>query len=126
MGVVHGHLSPEKVLLGLDDQVQLIVPESGAAGTGRKRLDTPEAFAYISPEQAVGRCADAPRRRHGSATEMALDLANPGTVITEDRPALREWRKRQSPWAPVVVSIVRSLMAAALLLGLLYWISGRA
>ena len=55
----------------------------------------------ISPElqEIIYRAMERdPKNRYASAREMALDLQHPDKVGVAERPELRDWHKRRTPW----------------------------
>jgi len=62
-----------------------------------------------------------PANRYASAKEFAIDLRHPEEVGVADRPELRDWRRRRSPWARQVLFYFSMAMIPVVIIGLLLY-----
>jgi serine/threonine-protein kinase len=60
-----------------------------------------------------------PKSRYGSAHEFAWDLQHLDQVGVTDRPELREWRQRRTPWARRILFYVGLALIPVVIFGLL-------
>jgi serine/threonine-protein kinase len=60
-----------------------------------------------------------PQNRYSTANEFAWDLEHLDQVGVEDRPELRDWRRRRDPWAKRVMFYVAMAMIPVVIFGLL-------
>ena len=60
-----------------------------------------------------------PKKRYANAREFALDLEHPEKVGVEDRPELREWKRRRDPWARKILFYLLLALVPILIFGLL-------
>src|SRR5437899_1510365 len=60
-----------------------------------------------------------PENRYASAREFARDLLNPSEVGVAERPELRDWRTRRSPWARRILLYVILALIPVVIFGLL-------
>jgi serine/threonine protein kinase len=78
----------------------------------------------ISPElqEIIYRALERdPAKRYRSAHEFAMDLEHPEKVGVADRPELRNWKQRRSPWARrVLFYIMLALIPVAIFALMLY------
>lgn len=63
----------------------------------------------------------APKNRYSKATEFAHDLQHHDQVGVEDRPELREWKKRRTPWMTKGRFYLMLALIPALIFGLLLY-----
>jgi serine/threonine-protein kinase len=54
-----------------------------------------------------------PKRRYASVDKLAWDLRHQEQVGVADRPALRDWKKRRSPWRYILFDVARALAPVA-------------
>jgi eukaryotic-like serine/threonine-protein kinase len=64
-----------------------------------------------------------PNKRYPKAHEMILDLQHPDQVGVEDRPELRDWRKRREPVARRILFYVMLALIPVVVFGLLLWVA---
>jgi serine/threonine protein kinase len=64
-----------------------------------------------------------PNKRYPNAHEMILDLQHPDQVGVEDRPELRDWRKRREPVARRILFYVMLALIPVVVFGLLLWVA---
>jgi serine/threonine protein kinase len=64
-----------------------------------------------------------PANRYASAREFAHDLRNPDEVGVAERPELRDWRRRRSPWVRRAVFYIVLAMIPIVILGLLFYVA---
>ncbi len=64
-----------------------------------------------------------PNKRYPNAHEMILDLRHPDQVGVEDRPELRDWRKRREPVARRILFYVMLALIPVVVFGLLLWVA---
>src|ERR1700674_5290567 len=64
-----------------------------------------------------------PANRYASAKEFARDLRNPDQVGVAERPELRDWRRRRSPWIRRAVFYIFLAMIPIVILGLLFYVA---
>ncbi|HVP63304.1 MAG TPA: serine/threonine-protein kinase [candidate division Zixibacteria bacterium] len=67
-----------------------------------------------------------PRNRYLTAQEFAYDLEHLDEVGVEDRPEMRNWRKRRSPWARRVALYVALALLPIIIFVLLLWVAKHA
>jgi eukaryotic-like serine/threonine-protein kinase len=60
-----------------------------------------------------------PKNRYASATEFAHDLQHPEEVGVEDRPEMRDWKKRRTPWVRKILFYIMLAMIPVVIFGLL-------
>jgi serine/threonine protein kinase len=85
-----------------------------------------EANPEISPEmqEIIYRALERdPKNRYGTAREFAHDLEHPDQVGVEDRPELRDWKERRSPWGRRILFYVMLAMIPVVVFGLLLWVA---
>ncbi len=66
-----------------------------------------------------------PTNRYASAREFARDLRDPSQVGVAERPELRDWKRRRSPWGRRVLYYVILALIPVVILGLMFWIAMR-
>jgi serine/threonine protein kinase len=66
-----------------------------------------------------------PKNRYASARELAHDLQHPDQVGVEDRPELRNWQERRSPWFRRVLFYLMLVMIPVVVFGLLLYVARR-
>jgi len=64
-----------------------------------------------------------PRQRYASAREFRLDLEHPEQVGIAERPELREWKQRRSPWVRRAAFYVLLALIPIVIFGLLIWVA---
>jgi serine/threonine-protein kinase len=64
-----------------------------------------------------------PNKRYPSAHEMILDLQRPDQVGVEDRPELRDWRKRREPVTRKILFYIMLALIPVVVFGLLLWVA---
>jgi serine/threonine protein kinase len=64
-----------------------------------------------------------PNKRYPNAHEMILDLQHPDQVGVEDRPELRDWRKRREPVARRILFYVMLALIPVVVFGLQLWVA---
>jgi serine/threonine protein kinase len=80
----------------------------------------------ISPElqEIIYRAIERePKNRYASAREFARDLEHPEKVGVEDRPELRDWQQRRSPWFRRILFYLMLVMIPVVVFGLLLYVS---
>jgi eukaryotic-like serine/threonine-protein kinase len=80
----------------------------------------------ISPElqEIIYRAIERePKNRYASAREFARDLEHPEKVGVEDRPELRDWQQRRSPWFRRILFYLMLVMIPMVVFGLLLYVS---
>jgi serine/threonine-protein kinase len=60
-----------------------------------------------------------PKNRYASAHEFALDLEHPEKVGVADRPELRDWKQRRTPWLKKILYYVLLALIPIVIFGLL-------
>lgn len=66
-----------------------------------------------------------PKNRYATAAEFAHDLQHQEEVGVEDRPELRDWKKRRTPWVRQVLFYVMLAMIPVVIFGLLLFFAKR-
>jgi serine/threonine-protein kinase len=64
-----------------------------------------------------------PKKRYANAREFAIDLEHPEKVGVEDRPELREWKRRRDPWIRKILFYVMLALIPVVIFGLLLWVA---
>jgi serine/threonine-protein kinase len=64
-----------------------------------------------------------PKKRYANAREFALDLEHPEKVGVEDRPELREWKRRRDPWIRKILFYLLLALIPVVIFGLLLWVA---
>ena len=64
-----------------------------------------------------------PRKRYASAREFAWDLEHQDQVGVADRPELRDWRQRRSPWKRRVLFYIMLAMIPILIFALMFYLA---
>ena len=64
-----------------------------------------------------------PANRYASIREFAHDLRNQAQVGVAERPELRNWRKRRSPWGRQILFYVILALIPVVIFGLLLFIA---
>jgi serine/threonine-protein kinase len=80
----------------------------------------------ISPElqETIYRAMERePQNRYSTANEFAWDLEHPDQVGVEDRPELRDWKQRRTPWARRILFYVGMAMIPLVIFGLLFFVA---
>ncbi len=67
-----------------------------------------------------------PKNRYATAREFAKDLEHPEQVGVEDRPELRDWKKRRSPVGRRIAFYVMLALIPVAIFGLLLYVAKRA
>jgi serine/threonine protein kinase len=62
-----------------------------------------------------------PANRYASAKEFAMDLRHQEEVGVADRPELRDWKRRRSPWAREALFYFSMAMIPVVIIGLLFY-----
>ena len=76
----------------------------------------------ISPElqEIIYRALERdPKNRYANAREFAWDLRHPDQVGVADRPELRDWKRRRTPWARKILFYVMLALIPVVVFGLL-------
>jgi serine/threonine-protein kinase len=76
----------------------------------------------ISPElqEIIYRALERdPKNRYANAREFAWDLRHPDQVGVADRPELRDWKRRRTPWARRILFYVMLALIPVVVFGLL-------
>ena len=60
-----------------------------------------------------------PKNRYPNAHEMILDLQHPEKVGVAERPELREWKKRRTPWLRRVLFYIMLALIPVIVFGLM-------
>jgi serine/threonine-protein kinase len=60
-----------------------------------------------------------PKNRYANAREFALDLEHPERVGVADRPELRDWKQRRTPWLKKVFYYILLALIPVIIFGLL-------
>jgi len=60
-----------------------------------------------------------PKNRYASAHEMALDLQHPENVGVAERPELRDWKRRRTPWVRRVLFYIMLALIPVVIFGLM-------
>ncbi|HXQ27181.1 MAG TPA: serine/threonine-protein kinase [Candidatus Acidoferrales bacterium] len=60
-----------------------------------------------------------PKNRYASAHEMALDLQHPENVGVAERPEMRDWKKRRTPWVRRVLFYIMLALIPVIVFGLM-------
>jgi serine/threonine protein kinase len=66
-----------------------------------------------------------PKNRYPNTAEFAKDLLHPEQVGVEDRPELRDWKKRRTPWLRKVLFYIMLAMIPVVIFGLLLYFAKR-
>ena len=66
-----------------------------------------------------------PKNRYPNTAELAKDLLHPEQVGVEDRPELRDWKKRRTPWLRKILFYVMLAMIPVVIFGLLLYFAKR-
>jgi serine/threonine protein kinase len=66
-----------------------------------------------------------PKNRYATAAEFANDLQNPDQVGVEDRPELKDWKKRRTPWIRQVLFYIMLALIPVVIFGLLLYFAKR-
>ena len=87
-----------------------------------------EIDSTVSPElqEIIYRALERdPKNRYATAREMAKDLEHPEQVGVEDRPEMRDWKKRRSPVGRQILFYVMLAMIPIVVFGLLLFFAKR-
>jgi eukaryotic-like serine/threonine-protein kinase len=82
----------------------------------------------ISPElqEIIYRALERdPKNRYASAHEMALDLQHPEKVGVAERPELRDWKTRRTPWVRRLLFYIMLAMIPIVIFGLMFYFARR-
>jgi serine/threonine-protein kinase len=66
-----------------------------------------------------------PKNRYPNTAEFVRDLEHPEQVGVEDRPELRDWKKRRTPWLRKVLFYIMLAMIPVVIFGLLLYFAKR-
>jgi serine/threonine-protein kinase len=66
-----------------------------------------------------------PKNRYPNTAELARDLQHPEQVGVEDRPELRDWKKRRTPWVRKILFYIMLAMIPVVIFGLLLYFAKR-
>jgi eukaryotic-like serine/threonine-protein kinase len=66
-----------------------------------------------------------PKNRYANAHEMALDLQHPEKVGVADRPELRDWKKRRTPWLRKILFYLMLALIPVIIFGLMFFFTKR-
>jgi len=64
-----------------------------------------------------------PNKRYASAREMILDLEHQDQVGVAERPELRNWKTRRTPWARKILFYIGLALIPVVVFGLLLWVA---
>ena len=64
-----------------------------------------------------------PDKRYATAHEFALDLQHPDQVGVAERPELRDWKKRKTPWARRILFYIFLALIPIVVFGLLLYVA---
>ena len=64
-----------------------------------------------------------PKNRYASAREFAWDLEHQDQVGVAERPELRDWKKRRTPWARKILFYLMLALIPVVVFGLLLWVA---
>ncbi len=64
-----------------------------------------------------------PEKRYASAREFALDLEHPDQVGVAERPELRDWKRRRSPWPRKILFYVMLALIPVIIFALLLYVA---
>lgn len=64
-----------------------------------------------------------PKNRYANAHEFLMDLRSPNDVGVAERPELRDWRRRRSPWPQRILFYLMLVMIPIVVFGLLLYIA---
>jgi serine/threonine-protein kinase len=64
-----------------------------------------------------------PKNRYATAREFAWDLEHQDQVGVADRPELREWKRRRSPWPKKILFYVMLALIPVIIFGLLLYVA---
>ena len=67
-----------------------------------------------------------PANRYANAREFANDLRNPDQVGVSERPELRDWRRRRTPWVRKVAFYIFLALIPIVIFGLLFYVARHA
>jgi len=82
----------------------------------------------ISPElqEIIYRAIERdPKNRYASAHEMALDLQHPEKVGVAERPELRDWKTRRTPWVQKLLFYIFLALIPVVIFGLMFYFAKR-
>jgi len=66
-----------------------------------------------------------PKNRYPNTAELTRDLEHPEEVGVEDRPELRDWKQRRTPWVRKVLFYIMLAMIPVVIFGLLLYFAKR-
>src|SRR5712691_6339144 len=66
-----------------------------------------------------------PKRRYATAREFASDLEHPEQIGISDRPELRDWKRRRSPWPRKIAFYIMLALIPILIFSLLLFVAHR-
>lgn len=64
-----------------------------------------------------------PKNRYASAHEFAIDLEHPEKVGVADRPELRDWKLRRTPWLKKILYYILLALIPVVIFGLLLFVA---
>ncbi len=82
----------------------------------------------ISPElqEIIYRAIERePKNRYASAHEMALDLQHPEKVGAAERPELRDWKTRRTPWVRRLLFYIMLALIPIIIFGAMFYFARR-
>jgi serine/threonine protein kinase len=82
----------------------------------------------ISPElqEIIYRAIERdPKNRYASAHEMALDLQHPEKVGAAERPELRDWKTRRTPWVRRLLFYIMLALIPIVIFGAMFYFARR-
>jgi len=85
-----------------------------------------ELDATISPQlqEIIYRALERdPRRRYASAHEFAWDLEHQDQVGIADRPELRDWKRRRSPWKTKILLYLLLALIPIVIFALMFYLT---
>jgi serine/threonine protein kinase len=66
-----------------------------------------------------------PKNRYATAREFVWDLEHQDQVGVAERPELREWKTRKSPWPKRILNYVLLALVPIVIFSLLLWVARR-
>lgn len=85
-----------------------------------------EVYPGISPQlqEAIYRALERdPNKRYATAREMIWDLEHQEQIGVADRPELRNWKTRRTPWPKKIAFYIVLALIPVIIFGLLLWVS---
>jgi eukaryotic-like serine/threonine-protein kinase len=66
-----------------------------------------------------------PKRRYATARELAKDLEHPEQIGISDRPELRDWKRRRSPWPRRIAFYIMLALIPIVIFGFMLYVARR-